>query len=75
MNTNKTNISLEPTYIRKKEAIEFLGISHTLFYALIKDGKIKRYKLGEKVTYFKVFELKEFLDKETEFKPYDEVVS
>ena len=70
MNTTNTNISLEPTYLRKKEAIEFLGLCHTFFYELIKTGKIKRYKLGKKIVYFKVSELKEFLNKETKFEPY-----
>lgn len=67
---NNTRVQLEPLYIRRQEAINFLNVSISYFYDnIVKTGKINKYRMSEKVVLYKVSELKEYLENNLTIEP------
>jgi excisionase family DNA binding protein len=52
--------------MRAKDAHKYLGIGLSTLWSFVKQGKIKAYKLSDKVTIFKKSDLDEFIKKAVE---------
>lgn len=50
--------------MRAKEAHKYLGVGLSTLWYYVKQGKIKTYKLSDRVTIFKKDELDAFINKE-----------
>jgi len=55
---------MENKYMRAKEAHKYLGVGLSTLWLYVKQGKIKTYKLSDRVTLFKKDELDAFINKE-----------
>lgn len=64
MKTPKTIINIQPTFLRKAEALKYLGIGETLFKEMARENKLKVYPRGNKAVWYKVSELDAMIERQ-----------
>jgi len=66
MNNTSQNINPITENMRAKEASKYLACGISTLWLWVKQGKIKAYKLSDRVTIFKKSELDAFINKNSE---------
>ena len=63
MEKTKTIINVKPTFIRKADALKYIGVGVTLFNEMADEFKIKTYLRGTNVVWYKVSDLDMMIEK------------
>lgn len=62
MTTPKTIVQIKPTFLRKADALKYLGVGQTLFNEMASEFKLSEYRRGKNIVWYKVEDLDKLIE-------------